>query len=103
MIYAPAFHGFHDIYRYKELRKELKEKLCPDLIIDLDLLFDKEIDFYFNEIFPNAWDLNPNNVYLRSSDIKRIRKVRKILRKYIIPVSKIFKDKYLFLIGVKYE
>jgi len=75
-----------------------------DFIVDIDLLFDNELDYYFMGIFNIiiAYRKHPN-VYIQSKDIKKLRKTVQILKKYIINCGKIKirKKKYIVKIGAE--
>ena len=104
-IYSPSYNGNHTLKQYIEMGLDLTDKIIfanqkESLFIDIDFLHDKEIEHYFDTIFYKSL-LNHNHncfvdIYIQSAQKKKIRKIKKILKKYLfdIRVIKMRKGKY---------
>ena len=80
----PTFQGKHTIARQQYLREQLSG-LNDESQINLDFLFFGELTPYIELVFIPVWLKNQVQCYFVSKDLKRLRKIARILkRKYCI-------------------
>lgn len=106
-IYSPVFNGQNNFKRQIQMEIELSSRIKTfnEITLDIDFLHFEEVVAYFEGIFRKViienernCDTNKKHIYIQSKDKKRLRKVQKTLRIYILKFSGIKMNNYTYYI-----
>lgn len=90
MIYSAVYYGDHRYQAYGDMIEELKDRLNiarylkEEVVINTDLLFEDEVEPYFNDILCPLVAQMTIELLIEDKTLVRIRKIRRIMKKYII-------------------
>ena len=105
ITYSPCYHGEHTYKKYEALRVEIITlvELHTEIEIFTDFLHKEELEHYFLSIFSHLL-LNKEksnilkHIKIFAKDRKRARKIKKQLRKLVLPFGEIRKrQKHYFV------
>jgi len=101
-IIAPTFLGKHEYPNYSRMQSEIESVFLnnDDVVIDLDFLWPKEIEPYFNNILIEIYD---KNFRVRTKEKSKIKKVRDILRRKVVNFSPIEVDEEFYILEIYKE